>query len=356
MKVPEQIFSGVFSQGHVQGIAVDEERGFVYYSFTTVFVKTDFAGRRIGTVHNLIGHLGCITYERETDRVYGSLELKHDAIGSSIEKHTGKKLSEENAFYLVSFDVGAIDRDGMDAEKDGVMKAVWLSDVVRDYTDVDEVSGNKHRYGCSGIDGIALAPAFGAGKESDPKILVAYGIYGDVARNDNDHQVILQYDRSVVERYGRPLEQTAPHHNGPERAERKLFFRTGNTVYGIQNLEYDPASERVFLAVYRGKKPGFANYPMYVIDRTVAPVTEELIGRNGERGDLLTAARTPVSDPGHPEIYGCTFPYGQTGMAALGDGRFCFSVPETDPVNRRFSSTVTLFRYRPDDPDLFVRA
>ena len=355
MNIPDRIYSGIFTEGHVQGIAVDEARGYVYFSFTTVLVKTDFKGNRIGTVQNLIGHLGCITFDAETNRVYGSLELKHDSIGSSIEKHTGKKLAAEDAFYLVSFNADAIVRDNLDAEKDGVMNAVWLSDVIRDYAGIDEVSGKKHRYGCSGIDGIALAPAFGADRKSNKKIFIAYGIYGDVERNDNDHQVILQYDRSVVNRYGKPLVQAAPHYNGPQSAEKRLFFRTGNTVYGIQNLEYDPASERVFLAVYKGKKTYFANFPMYVIDHTVAPKTATLIGRNEEKGEILTSAVTLTEDPGHPGLFGAWFSYGQTGMAALGDGRFCFSVPDTDQINRRYSSTVTLYRYDPADPMLFVR-
>ena len=62
---PKDIFSGSYKTGHCQGIAVDAERGYVYYSFTTILVKTDLDGRFIGSVSNLAGHLGCITYDRE---------------------------------------------------------------------------------------------------------------------------------------------------------------------------------------------------------------------------------------------------------------------------------------------------
>ena len=87
--LPNEIFSGVYaSGGHVQGIAVDKVRGFVYYSFTTMLLKTDMLGNAIGSVINLAGHLGCITYDAENDRVYGSLELKHDEIGLGIIKKT----------------------------------------------------------------------------------------------------------------------------------------------------------------------------------------------------------------------------------------------------------------------------
>jgi hypothetical protein len=43
-KLPRQIYSGEWNTGHVQGIAVDTERGYVYYSFTTALVKTDLEG------------------------------------------------------------------------------------------------------------------------------------------------------------------------------------------------------------------------------------------------------------------------------------------------------------------------
>ena len=38
---PKKIFSGYFGKCHCQGIAIDEARGYVYYSFTTLLVKTD---------------------------------------------------------------------------------------------------------------------------------------------------------------------------------------------------------------------------------------------------------------------------------------------------------------------------
>ena len=59
VKIPNVIESGYYKEGHVQGIAVDAEKGYVYYSFTTLLVKTDFAGNFIGSVKRLAGHLGC---------------------------------------------------------------------------------------------------------------------------------------------------------------------------------------------------------------------------------------------------------------------------------------------------------
>ena len=63
MTLPNAMFSGYWQEGHVQGIAVDTERGHVYYSFTTLLLKTDLQGVPIGSVRKLAGHLGCITFD-----------------------------------------------------------------------------------------------------------------------------------------------------------------------------------------------------------------------------------------------------------------------------------------------------
>ena len=321
-ELPESIYSGAYKSGaHVQGIAFDVERGYVYYSFTTMLLKTDIQGNPVGSVIKLAGHLGCITYDKEKNRVYGSLELKHDNIGSCIIKNTGWDPSSEDSFYLVSFDCEAIDRMEMDAENDGVMKAVYLNEVINDYNAVDVTSGKKHRYGCSGIDGTGLGREFGG---NEKKIMIAYGIYSDIERTDNDYQVILQYDRDVIEKYGQPLNQEKPHHSGPAACEKRYFFYTGNTAYGVQNLEYDEYSDNWFLAVYRGQKPEFDNFPMFFIDASVAPEEKELLGRGGERGLVLTSAKLGKQGK-QEEIYGADFPYGATGMASIGDGTFYFS-------------------------------
>lgn len=44
--------------GHIQGIATDAERKYMYYSFTTSLIKTDMNGNVIGSVKGLAGHLG----------------------------------------------------------------------------------------------------------------------------------------------------------------------------------------------------------------------------------------------------------------------------------------------------------
>ena len=100
IKLPRTIDGGKWPTGHVQGITVDTAHKYIYYSFTTVLVKTDLEGNLIGTVDGLLGHLGCIDFNDDDGRVYGSLELKHDSIGKGIMKKTGVEIAEEDAFYI----------------------------------------------------------------------------------------------------------------------------------------------------------------------------------------------------------------------------------------------------------------
>lgn len=292
--------------GHVQGIAVDKKREFIYFSFTTCLIKTDMKGNIIGSVTGLAGHLGCIAYNYENGKLYGSLEFKHDAIGKGVLKTIGREDNIVDGFYMTCFDVEKIDRIGMDAEKDGIMTAVYLDEVYKDY------AADGHRFGCSGIDGTTFAPDFGksGGKQY---LYVAYGIYEDADRNDNDNQVILKYDISDWDKYAKPLNQLDMHRSGPEKPDGKYFLFTGNTRYGIQNLEYDPVSGLMLAAVYVGHKEQYPNYPMFFIDCKKAP-----------DGDKIFLADVALKDE-KSGVSGSDFPYGSTGIASLHDGTFLFS-------------------------------
>lgn len=337
-----EIFSGWWPHGHVQGIAVDQEKGYVYFSFTTLLLKTDMQGRPVGSVKRLAGHLGCIDFDPLRRRVYGSLELKHDVIGKNIIDRTGWDPNREDNFYLVSFDADAIDRMDMNAELDGVMKAVWLQDPVTDYCGMDPVSGKKHIYGCSGIDATAIGPVFG-GKEQ--KLFIAYGIYSEPDRQDNDHQVLLQFDFSVFEEYGLPLNQEHPHHSGPEKAQQRYYIYTGNTRYGMQNLTYEPNSGLWLAAVYKGQKPQFGNYPMFLIDGAKAPQQKMLTGRNEE---ALLLQLAPVGEQDRMGVWGLQFPYGSTGMEATGDGTVWISHSMKEEETKAFACKMVLYRFEKD--------
>lgn len=330
----KEIYSGKVGRHHCQGIAVDEAGGYIYYSFTTSLVKCTLDGRTVGSVENIAGHLGCIVYDSRTRRIYASLEYKHDAIGKGILGKDYRQVDE--GFYIAIFDGDKIDRPRMDAEKDGVMRAAYLSTVFEDYSGED--FGALHNHGCSGIDGVAIGPDFGA--EDGAKYLhVCYGIYGDTQRTDNDYQIILQYDTDELYKSARPLLQDDMHKNGPKQPKNKYFLYTGNTCWGIQNLEYDEFSHSYIAATYPGRKPQFPNYPMFIIDAGVRPVEAELSGL-GIFGKLLTLKDTGLSQNG---IFGIDFPLGSTGIYSFGDGHFYFSVPEKDADGYQ-SSTVRLYR------------
>ena len=349
-QLPRNIHCTSVSGSHVQGITLDTKHEYMYVSFTTALVKVDLQGNIIGSVTGLIGHLGCIDFNDEDGRVYGSLELKHDGVGKGLLKNIGAELAEEDSFYITRFDVDKINRFGMDAEKDGIMQAVYLPDVVKDYSDYLP-NGDHHRYCCSGIDGTAIGPVPGAGKDSPSVLLVAYGIYGRTARKDNDCQILLQYDWRKFDSVAQPLSQLCPHHSGMP-CEKRYFVYTGNTTYGIQNLEYDAYTGDYFAAVYVGEKPQFPNYPMFVIDGSVPPEEKEIPGLDGEKGWMLSLKKQGLHDPASG-IYGYSFPYGDTGLYSLGNGYYYIS-HHIHPDKLVWGTDAKLYRYEGKPEALFT--
>ncbi|MFG1956131.1 hypothetical protein [Nonomuraea sp. NPDC049028] len=311
-RLPAEVNGGAWPSGHVQGIAIDQKKGFMYFSFTNLLVKTDLAGKPVGSVTGFTGHLGDLDFNSRDGRVYGSLEYK-----------------AAKSFYIAIFDVDRITSLDMNAETSDVVTAVYLKDVVDDYSadmngdgvfDGDTAKTPDHRYGCSGIDGVAFGPAFGKRGGGD-KLTVAYGIYANADRQDNDYQVILQYDIKQWRQYERPLTQTAPHTSGPDKSDDKYFVRTGNTTYGVQNLEYDGHTGNWFMAAYKGIKPQFPNYSFFMIDGAKPAVIKPIEGQpQPERGKTLSLVERGLHDPA-TGIWGWEFG-GQYGLASLDDGRY----------------------------------
>lgn len=344
-KIPNKIYSGKWGKCHCQGACLDTNHEYVYYSFTTKLVKTDLQGNVIGTVDNIIGHLGCMEFCDDDQKVYASLEYKNDEIGKGILRSLG--ISEENAddgFYVAIFDVSKIDRIGMDAEKDGIMKAVYLKTVVDDYKGKVVVDGKTvdHVHGCSGIDGMTIGPNFGD-KGGKKYLYVCYGVYSDVDRKDNDYQVILQYDKENFWDIAKPLSQREMHKIGPSEPINKLFLYTGNTTYGIQNLEYDSFTGDFFVFVYKGRKEQFPNYQMFVIDGKKAMEEKQLIGYP----DKAMGKVISLKDIGNNVngISGTNFELGNMGAYAIGDGNFMI----VDPVwEDREDLSVYFVKYKLD--------
>src|SRR5690606_31753040 len=250
---PDSIYSGKQGGLHVQSVAVDKKNGHVYFSFTDKLIKMDTSGKLIGSVTGFVGHLGDLDFNTDDGKIYGSLEYKNDAIGKGIKKELGMQdNNNRNGFYIAIFDGSRIVRPDMNAETEDLLRTVYLSEVVKDYEAEVQV-GDKikpHRFACSGIDGVAFAPAIGSSNSNKKYLYVAYGVYGDNDRDDNDNQVLLKYDVANWSKYAKHLLQDELHQSGPKNPLDKYFIKTGNTRYGIQNLAYDPSSGNLFAAVY----------------------------------------------------------------------------------------------------------
>ena len=314
--LPIRMEAGPWSAGHVQGIAVDRQRGHVYYSFTRLLAKYDFDGRLLATLGGWRGHFGDLDFNPDDGRLYGSLEY-----------------GDAQAFYIAMVDTSRMDRIGMDASAPGVLSTVLLPEVGQDFSaDLDGdgrttpgAHSADHRYGSSGIDGVGFGPAFG--HVDGPRLLtVAYGIYGNNDRTDNDHQVLLQYDIGQWVALARPLDEAALHHSAAGAPHGKYFVRTGNTTYGVQNLAYDTHGKRWLLGAYKGRKPAFPNYTLFAVEARAQPVRGDLVGvpsrdqPGWEQGWLLPLASIGLHDAASG-IRGW-HQKADVGLQPLGDGLF----------------------------------
>ena len=350
---PKKLYTEGWRAGHVQGVGVDTKQGYVYLSFTTMLVKLDMQGNVVGTVTGILGHLGCLDFNEEDGRLYGSLEYKNDAIGKGILKQEGVSKQLETGFYVAIFDVDKITRENMSAEHDGVMTSVLLKSVVEDFeAKVKDGDGKtlEHRHGCSGFDGISFGPAFdGSGKRM---LTVAYGIYSDKNRTDNDYQVLLQYDTRNWAKYEAPLSQDNMHKQGPKKPQGKYFVFTGNTSWGVQNLEYDSSSNRWFLACYRGKKTNFSNYTLFCVNGAKKAESKPLQGVAYQRkGAVLSLVEQGVIDPKNSAVRGWHNKLGAYGIHALGDGYFYLVSAGKNEKGR--TATLHLASFTGDDAEPF---
>ena len=355
--MPDTVYAEA-QKNHVQGIAVDLEKGYVYFSFTTSFLKTDLQGRPVGSIDRIQGHLGAMTLNPEDGMVYASLECKDDAIGKGIASTLGVGLAAQSTFYIAIIDVDKVTRMGMDPENDPVLRTACIKDACEDYT-AKVVTGGKereHRYGCSGIDGITYAPKPGSRKDGKGLIYVAYGIYRDVDRTDNDYQVILTYNPKTLKQTARTVEFGTLHTEGPSKPLGRYYVYTGNTDWGVQNMMYDPYTRNVFMAVYKGKKPQFANYSLMSFDVAQKPFKARLKGCDYDTALKMQLSTSDLGLRDEPTgLCGWNFKYGSTGMSALGDGWYVFSENgKSDRGNQ--CCTARLYRWTGDPSAPFVPA
>ena len=311
---PFSLAGGKWNVKHCQGITVDRTKGYVYYSYTTLLVKCDRDGNIVGTVTGFNGHLGDISFNKKDGKVY-----------------CGYYTEGRKDFYVVIFNVDKITKSGMKATDPELVRTVHLEEVCKDYNadangngkiDSTSVDSPDRRFGCSGIDGVEFGPSF-LEPSKENYLTVAYGIYPNTEREDNDYQVLLQYDVSDWwQKYAKPYAVNKYHQSGPEKCDGKYFVYTGNTTYGTQTISYFEEMNIWLLNCYAGKKSKFNKFTLFAVDGDVKPEMQLLKGQpEPTLGYVLSLYQDGIYDKKH-DIYGWYANDGRKGMAYMGDGLF----------------------------------
>ena len=329
--LPDSIFVGGQTSGHVQGIAYDAKRHCMYLSFTTRFLKIDHDGNIVGSIERVQGHLGSLTVSPVNGKVYASIECIDDEIGQGVAKRLGIAgyTKENSTLYVAEIDVAKLNRIGMDPEKDDVIRTFCVHTAMRDY--------KSGFHGCAGIDGITFVPKNGVkdpGKKAENwQMCIAYGIYGDVERADNDCQILITYDIPEYEKYLSPMVFGQLHQNGPQECAAKYYIYTGNTRYGVQNMAYDQYTGKLFMAVYKGKKPQYTNPDLFTVD--------------WNPGSFATSYEEAVAT-GQP-LGGWRFKLASTGLFTMGNGYWYISEKIKEKPAKTQACKARLFRWDPQD-------
>ena len=311
---PLSLSGGDWDVKHCQGIAVDKENGYIYYSYTTMLIKCSFEGKIVASVTGIQGHMGDITYNKAD----GMLYCGHYSTG-----RTG--------FYVYIFNTKKIKKMNMKPTKD-IVRSVYVKEAYEDYLASfkkkkgEETVTLQHKYGCSGIDGVTMGPDF-LGKEKKKELLtVAYGIYADSKRGDNNYQVLLQYDvTGWWDKYGQAVSSTS-HRTGPDKCG-KYFVYTGNTTWGTQTMEYFDELNIWILNCYKGIKKNFKPFTLFAVDGDIKPKKEKLKGQpKTDRQYVLSLYTDGAYDKKH-NIWGWYSDYGVQGVAYMDDGLFYVTQP-----------------------------
>ena len=188
---------------HMQGFTTDGKH--MYWSFTDSLVKTTKSGTVLVQVRVPAGHLGDIDYYN--GKIYGTV------LGNSLK---GLPFG-----IWTAFDVNVYDADTL-----ALVKTIRLDDCFGMY--------ERREHGFNGVDGITVIPE----SESSPaKMMVASALFDG---EEYDSQMLLEYSLD-----GELLD--------------KHFIKTGNTVFGIQNLDRDPETGNYWFSTYGGDRYDYQN-------------------------------------------------------------------------------------------------
>ena len=311
---PLSLSGGDWDVKHCQGIAVDEDSGYIWYSYTTMLVKCSFDGKIVASVTGVPGHMGDITYNKADTKIY-----------------CGHYSSGRTGFYILIFDTTKITKMNMKPTKD-IVRSVYVKEAYEDYLFTHKIENEDgtvtelpHRYGCSGIDGVTMGPDFM--KKSKKELLtVAYGTYAEKSRKDNNYQVLLQYDvTGWWNDFGQDISQTA-HRSGPAECG-KFFVFTGNTTWGTQTMEYFDELNIWVLNCYKGVKESYNKYTLFAVDGDIKPKKQKLKGQPEADRQYVLSLYTDGSYDAKHNIWGWYSDYGVQGVAYVRDGLFYVCQP-----------------------------
>ena len=324
---------------HCQGMAIDQENGYVYYSFTNTFVKCDFEGNAIGSITGIQGHLGDICFNEKDGKVYGSLNPE------------GKK-----ALYLAIIDVDNLKEMNVDAVKGSLIRTVHLTHVWEDFKTKVKNGGKTYnrRYGVSGTDAMCFGPSFETGKGH--YLTISCGTTPQTERTDNDYQVLVQYDvTGWWSKYGQPLRYDKVHHIGPKDIHGKFFVYTGNTYYGVQTMTYFDELNLWFLNVYVTRKDNFPKYNLFIVDGDIKPKAKALKGQAKKDVQKVLTLYKDGNLDNETGIYGWKVAEGSRGMEYLFNGLFYIIHPYKTWYGKQ-TAVAYLYVWEPSKASPFIIA
>ena len=211
MKYTEVVNQNYHMQGFTSG------NGFMYWSFTDSVVKTTMSGTVKCQIEIKGGHLGDIDYY--DGRLYASY------LGFALPGHEWDDWTSFKLYVFDAEDLHVIDIINMD---------------ICDY--YKSVAGSEEdTRGFRAIDGVAI------GRDpltNERKIFIACAV---LTSEKYTNQIILQCDM-----------------NG--KYEKEYHVPTGNTVFGIQNLDYDELRNRFWFSTYGPEKSFQPKEMLYSVD------------------------------------------------------------------------------------------
>lgn len=209
---------------HMQGFT--SGGGFMYWSFTDSLVKTAMAGTMKCQVEIHGGHLGDCDYH--DGRIYASY------LGNALPGH---EWNDWTSFKIYVFDANDL----------RTLKIINL-DICDEYKRISALPEDTR--GFQAVDGVAIAPDRVTG---EPKMFVACAL-NNGERFDN--QIILQFTLDGV-------------------YETEYHIPTGNTIFGIQNLDYDATTGEFWFTTYGKAEPYQAEETLFCVTPDIKSVSRK---------------------------------------------------------------------------------